>query len=50
MKAFNVMVLFHWEKPLLWIPLTENFFDSRFSGNGNIGHFILEAQKLFQED
>lgn len=50
MKAFNVMALFHLEKTLLWMPLTENSFGGRFVGNGNIRHFVLEARKLFQED
>lgn len=36
------------ENPLLWVSQKENFFDTRFAGNGNIGHFVLEAKKLFQ--
>lgn len=30
--------------------LAANFFGNRFAVNGNIGHFALEARKLFQED
>ena len=33
--------------PLVWVPLTENFFDlDRFAGEGNIGH-MLEQVKVF---
>lgn len=37
------------ENDLLWVPLTENFFDmSRYAGEGNIGH-MLEILKLHPE-
>lgn len=33
--------------PLVWLDLTENFFDdSRFAGEGNIGHMV-EQVKLY---
>ena len=33
------------KNPLRWFPLTEDFFDaSRFAGNGNIGHMLLELR------
>lgn len=38
------------ENPLLWLSLEDNFVDTRFARNGNIGHFVLEAKKLFQEE
>ena len=32
------------ENELVWLPLTENFFDcSKFAGNGNLGHIIWEV-------
>lgn len=37
------------ENDLLWVPLTENFFDmSKYAGEGNIGH-MLEILKLHPE-
>ena len=37
------------ENDLLWVPLTENFFDmKKYAGEGNIGH-ILEILKLHPE-
>ena len=37
------------ENPLLWMPLSENFFDrSRFAGDGNIGHSLIEASYMPQ--
>ena len=37
------------ENELLWLPLSENFFDmTRFAGEGNIGH-IYEILKLHPE-
>ena len=33
------------KNPLRWFPLTEDFFDaSRFAGNGNIGHMLLQLR------
>lgn len=30
--------------PLVWLPLTENFFDTdRFAGEGNIGHIFCQV-------
>ena len=32
------------ENDLVWLPVTENFFDhTRFAGNGNLGHIIWEV-------
>lgn len=37
------------ENDLLWLPLTENFFDvSRFAGIGNVGHILEYARILPQ--
>ncbi len=34
------------ENPLLWMPLTENFFDMRrFAGEGSIGHVIESVRR-----
>ncbi|MBQ8556004.1 MAG: GNAT family N-acetyltransferase [Clostridia bacterium] len=34
------------KNPLLWMPLTEDFFDvDRFSGEGNIGHVLQSVQR-----
>ena len=34
------------ENDLIWLPVTENFFDhSRFAGNGNLGHIIWEVMQ-----
>lgn len=31
--------------PLLWLPLTENFFDDgKFAGEGNIGHMVEQVK------
>lgn len=36
------------ENPLLWMPLTENFFDiTRFAGEGSVGH-ILESVRRYR--
>lgn len=36
--------------PLLWVPLTEDFFDmERFSGEGNIGHMIETLRRYRPE-
>ena len=33
------------KNPLRWFPLTEDFFyASRFAGNGNIGHMLLQLR------
>ena len=33
------------KNPLRWFPLTEDFFDaSRFAGDGNIGHMLLQLR------
>ena len=32
------------ENPLVWLDAGENFFDySRFAGNGNIGHILIQV-------
>lgn len=34
------------ENPLLWMPLTENFFDmTRFAGEGSIGHIVETVRR-----
>lgn len=38
------------KNPLLWVDVTENFFDmERFAGEGNIGH-IMEHVKLHERE
>lgn len=39
-------VILHQElHPLLWLPLTENFFDDKkFAGEGNIGHMVEQVR------
>ena len=37
------------ENPLLWMSLSEDFFDrARFAGDGNIGHSLIEASHMPQ--
>ena len=31
--------------PLFWLSLEENFFDSRFAGEGNIGHMVEQVER-----
>lgn len=34
------------ENPLLWMPLTENFFDlEKYAGEGSIGHVVESARR-----
>lgn len=38
------------ENPLLWMPLTENFFDmERFAGEGSIGHVVETVRRYRPE-
>lgn len=38
------------ENPLLWLPLTENFFDmERFAGEGSIGHVVETVRRYRTE-
>lgn len=35
------------ENALVWMPLSENFYDSsRFAGAGNVGHFVEYARRF----
>lgn len=38
------------ENPLLWMPLTENFFDlTKYAGDGSIGH-VVESVRRYHSD
>lgn len=32
--------------PLIWLSLDENFFESRFAGEGNIGHMVEQVKQF----